>query len=310
LENSITNNKPINSICCILIPIYKLVPARLERAAVERCLYVLRNYDFVFLHKQSISKEQIVSTYSVALSQVLSYTFLPVEDDILRSAKTYNHFMLSLSFYNRISRWDFVLIFQDDAWILSGNLDKWLNKSFSYVGAPWCRHLGPDPYCVVTGVGNGGLSLRNIKHMKRILHSPQYYLHPVLSVHELISSVGLLCGYGTCHSCLFPVVFIARLIRLFSALFLYPFGVCNNLSYLASKRYNEDVILGLMAKRVFPWLHIPDISEAAHFSIETNPAEVVEAFGVDVPFGCHGWQKHNSRFFLRRYRSYFKSILD
>jgi hypothetical protein len=91
----------------------------------------------------------------------------------------YSRLLLSESFYARYARWEFMLILQTDAVLLSDELDSWCAHPFDYVGAPWPkpfelyintgRFEGDAGRHVRATVGNGGLSLRRISKCSALL---------------------------------------------------------------------------------------------------------------------------------------------
>ena len=75
----------------------------------------------------------------------------------LASIDDYNNIMLNKSFWNLLIQFERVLIFQMDTMIYKNTIEQFYQ--YDYVGAPW------DPKYKIcdSNVGNGGLSLRNIK---------------------------------------------------------------------------------------------------------------------------------------------------
>lgn len=76
----------------------------------------------------------------------------------LKSLKDYNDIMLDISFWKLFDQFDRVLIFQNDTMIYKYNIADFYQ--YDYIGAPWdfSRNIAKN-------VGNGGLSMRNIKAM-------------------------------------------------------------------------------------------------------------------------------------------------
>lgn len=293
--------------CCIFVPLYKLQWSPVEILSLKRCMALLSQYHFVFAYKASHDPRQVLLWWNDDLRFLKSWSLLPLDDIHLSSVSHYNLLMLSADFYKKISKWDYVLVFQLDAWILGGNLDAWLSLGYTYVGAPWCPRLGSDPDCFVEGVGNGGLSLRNIADMIKILGSPRYKLVPVLTVAELISSSRLFSSYNR-HNPLFrPIVFLKRIIDLLLSVLSWPLACGNSLSHYTRQGVNEDFIIGIYCPRVFKWMRMPSLGKAAHFSLETNAKEVFAAFSVGIPFGCHAWERRDRDFFVGNFPSCFEA---
>ncbi len=215
---------------------------------------------------------------------------LAIEDSWLASIDTYNAMLLQPWFYRLFSEWDYLLIYQLDAWILRDDLDEWLNKGYTYIGAPWTGHLGPDTPDI--GVGNGGFSLRNVSEMIRICESSLWRWMPVFRWRKLAYRMTLFRRYSLFPWQQRPLLFAKRLL-LFLAM---SFGWHNTLDYYAKIGTQEDHLWSLFAPCVFGWMRIPSMAEAAAFAVETNPRQTFAAYGVCRPLGCHAWEKHDREF--------------
>ncbi len=296
-----------SSSCCIVVPVHTINWSAEEKTAMVVCLRKLAAYDFVFVHKESISSETILHSCLFDTPKDVSLKFMPVCDAELSSIAAYNRLLLSLWFYQAFAEWEYMLLFQLDAWILNGDLKSWIEKSYSYVGAPWASNLGPDKNCPHIGVGNGGLSLRCIRDMIKVLCSSEFSQRPVLGLGELINKNYLFCRYDHRHILLWPLIFSKRL----KNTVLMACGWKNTLKFFVCTGEHEDIVLSLLASKVYTWFRLPVIAEAAHFSIETNPRGIFEAFGVDKPFGCHAWERYDRDFFLDRFPEEFsRDIVD
>jgi len=86
------------------------------------------------------------------------YNDVNIDFDI-RSEDDYNKFMTSLDLWRVLEeKYDKTLIYQHDSWILNSDINEFLE--YDYVGGPWWdRWYG----------GNGGLSIRSPKIMRKIL---------------------------------------------------------------------------------------------------------------------------------------------
>jgi len=290
--------------CCIVVPVHSEKWTETEGKAVDRCLDKLSQYDFVFVHKRSLDISRILEMNTLNRLKAKSITFIPVDDCWLYSVATYNTLMLSQWFYELFTSWDYMLLFQLDAWILGGDLESWLLRGHSYIGAPWANPLSSQTFSISHGVGNGGLSLRRVQDMLKILGSLRYKLVPVFSPSELASEGLLFQQYLDYHILLRPLVFSKR----FGRVLLRSTGHHNTLNYFARVGVNEDFVLSLYAIKVFKWLDLPLVADAAKFSVETNPEYFLGLCGKVTPFGCHGWEKHGRQFYLRRFPDEFSSL--
>src|SRR5690606_23718730 len=104
-----------------------------------------------------------------ALSDVQVERF---DDGYFKDLITYSKLLTSPLFYRRFEQYEYLLIYQDDAFIFRDDLGFWCSQGYDYIGAPFFRNYVTDfekaPYI---GVGNGGFSLRKIESMLKILHS-------------------------------------------------------------------------------------------------------------------------------------------
>ncbi len=278
--------------CVIVIPVYCQDLSRVEQAALRVCIRKGRRYAICLLHKQSIDIPGLLDRCGFSQVECERIEALAVEDHWLASVATYNEMLLQGWFYRLFADWTYLLIFQLDAWILGDDLDAWLAKNYTYIGAPWTGQLGPDTPDV--GVGNGGFSLRCVSEMIRICESPLWRFMPVFRWRKLAYRMTLFRRYHLFPPSQRPLLFVKRLC-LFAAM---SFGWRNTLAYFARIGIHEDHVLSFYAPCVYSWIRIPAMDEAAAFSIETNPRQTMAVYGVKRPFGCHAWEKHDRAFWL------------
>lgn len=99
---------------------------------------------------------------SVAVCSSLNCDSFPLHDSIhippMFSLAEYNKLMTDIRFWQMFKDYDHVLICQHDSGLLRSGIEKFLE--WDYVGAPW-------PFCSYGG--NGGLSLRRVETMMKIV---------------------------------------------------------------------------------------------------------------------------------------------
>jgi hypothetical protein len=164
----------MNKICIVLIPVYRdhLTPSEcrnishsLGRLASQNCLVS-------WLAPSNIDKRFYEGNFpSIGWSLHLPEYF--------RSISAYSRLLLSDSFYEEYSRFEFMLILQPDAVILTPTLNDWLKSPYDYIGAPWpngweyglpVRLRGRVQIITCRAfVGNGGLSLRRPRKIVQLL---------------------------------------------------------------------------------------------------------------------------------------------
>lgn len=303
--------------CCIFIPAYCSNWSHSEKAAVQRCMRILCDFDFVFVHKKSSPTSDIRANILFPLNLVKSFEFIAIDDKWLSSVANYNQMMLSPWFYKIFRAWEYMLVFQLDAWIIKGNLNEWLSHEFTFIGAPLCRITGDNFDSAILSIGNGGLSLRRVQHMLKILTSLKYRLFPVYSSHDANDIASLryehsahpLLAQSNANDPAIKDSFLRTSKLRFKNTFRH-FGFFNNLLYFSKYGFHEDIIFGHLAPKVYEWIKIPNYQQAVGFSLDAYPKELVRAFPGIKPFGCHAWEKWGREFYLTHFSDEFSSLLN
>lgn len=153
----------------IVIPIYKSEIEESEYNSLVQCKSILSKYPIIFIHPEGLD----LVTYK---KELLNASFEVFPSNYFKDISGYNKLLLSPLFYRRF-KFEFILIYQLDAWIFEDKLKEWCEKKFDYIGAPYtlepsiaenCMDLKPGQFVI-----NGGLSLRNTKaclRVSRIFH--------------------------------------------------------------------------------------------------------------------------------------------
>jgi hypothetical protein len=192
-------------------------------------------------------------------------------DDFFQNVESYNRLMLSPVFYERFLDYEYILIYQLDAYVFRDELEAWCRKSYDYIGAPWIPRGRfwkeiRDIFNYLTGnhkrvmqrtiyhkVGNGGFSLRRTGSFYKITveEGPliQSYLNPASKNRRSLP---------------------------------------------------EDVFWALIPHRLKYDFSIPDYKEALLFSIDKYPEDCFRITKT-LPFGCHGWNRSKSFPFWGKY---------
>lgn len=241
----------------IVIPVYKSIPTSHERIALNRCLEILGDHAILLMAPENMD----LTHYLKFNSGIAVYTFEPRH---FQSIQAYDRLMLSKQFYSRFLAYEFILIYQLDAFVFEDQLNEWCAKRIDYVGAPWIDIPAID-YIASTAtrlrrqfpvlrnrlnnkVGNGGFSLRRVKSFLRILSIWQ--------------------------------------------------GKAQNWPYY------EDTFWSFFATSYDPFFKIPEFDEALKFAFEHSPAKCFEMNERRLPFGCHGWEKYEIEFWRPIFREH------
>lgn len=232
----------------VLVPLYRSVLDPYEKISLAQCIKILNCYDVIFVSPEGLDASGIKAEFGVTKVEWF-------DRENFRSTKTYNHLLLSREFYQKFLGYEFVLIYQLDAFVFEDHLMDWCEQGQDYIGAPWIGEEWPETVMPVAkkplwtrfflfkrlffkkdnSVGNGGLSLRKVS--------------------SALKALGLLGGYAS------------------------------------NWQWNEDVFWSIYVPNVLPFFKVPDKKTAARFSLEQNPREGLEWNGGVLPFGCHAWEK-------------------
>ncbi|MBK7466487.1 MAG: hypothetical protein IPJ43_06530 [Saprospiraceae bacterium] len=133
----------------------------MEEISFKQLINVLGNYDIYVVTHTNVNCTEFQN-----MNPNLNFKYF--ESNYFESIKGYNQLCLSTEFYNAFKEYEYMLIAQLDTYIFKNEFNYWTEKNYDYIGAPWLKvnskgHLFDLSRFLVNRVGNGGLSLRNIK---------------------------------------------------------------------------------------------------------------------------------------------------
>lgn len=229
----------------------------MEKMALNCGLVRLARHPFAIVHPKRYSIDALKQKYP----QVID---MPMADEHFVSVDSYNEMMLTADFYRQFQQYDFMLIYQLDAFVFRDELDEWVARDYDYIGAPWLpsdswwqrtvgemvirlRKILPSTHDYSKGrmrhaakyfeVGNGGFSLRKVSTMLRVLTENR----------ALIDSL--------------------------------PHG---------SGARQEDIVFSVILGKKCG-LKKPDWHSAVQFAFCDNPNRCFRITKGRLPFGCHAW---------------------
>ena len=129
----------------------------LEKISLDRCRKVLGRYPIIFVAPAGQKFPYIEPGDAVVE--------FPAEN--FRSVKTYSRLMLSPNFYATFADFEYILIYQLDAFVFYDALEEFCSLGWDYIGAPWPYLAKVDEKFL--RVGNGGFSLRKVKACHELL---------------------------------------------------------------------------------------------------------------------------------------------
>ena len=152
------------SAIAIVLPIYR---PRLDDevlAAVDRAIALLQHGDWYLIAPMSLETSFYEKRYGKAISRF--------PDACFDSVQSYSRLLLTDEFYATFAQYEYMLVIQDDVYVLRDDLAYWQARRFDYIGAPWPTGIeyvlsmshrpGIYGHTVTAYVGNGGFSLRRI----------------------------------------------------------------------------------------------------------------------------------------------------
>ena len=257
--------------CVIVIPIYKSSPSSAELASFVQCYRILYKYDIVvFTHK-----DVDLTIYQDSIKSNFCCKYFP--KDYFSSILGYNTLLKEYEFYKNFKEYDYMLIYQLDAWVFKDVLTYWCEQGYDYVGAPWFEQFGYHEHGKkLWKVGNGGFSLRKVCKFMQITNPHRHYK----SLSEVFKSE--LTTWWR-----FPICILRCL------------GYRNTVAFFRNyyKGMNEDEYFCVELERFEKMrLNVPTPEKAAYFSIERSPEYLYNFLNCEVPFGCHAWERYDKTF--------------
>lgn len=240
----------------IVIPIYSSTLTEDEERSANRLRSLCTNEDICVVAPEGLSLPSLLQDYRTER----------FESAYFDGIQGYNRLMMSELFYKRFATYEYMLIYQLDAFLFRNDLADWCDKGYDYVGAPWLvkhkyegwgkcllwlrslpRKLQGKPFLAIdfaNKVGNGGLSLRKVASFMQVCHTQA------------------------------PLM----------AQWIERSSFC--------REYNEDCFWATREG----WSY-PSAEEALRFSFDLAPQEAYRRNGRQLPTGCHGWSKPQYRNF-------------
>lgn len=262
----------------IVIPIYKERPTDIENSSFLQCLKIFKKRPIRLICPNSLNVEY----YEKLLSKNsdISWKIERFSEKYFTSIEGYNKLLLSKSFYKRFKEFQFIQIYQLDAWVFRDDLDYWCSQNYDFIGAPWFEEYKQGNLNFTT-VGNGGFSLRKVKSALKILSS-----------HKRIESLKVIFK----KEWEIPYNFNGRIGSFIKLIKIFCFLKNNTHHWFNDFNKNEDLFWSTIANELFKWYRIPDPGKALQYSFELNPSFLFEKNNYKLPFGCHAWEKYEPEF--------------
>ena len=142
----------------VVIPLYREKLEWYEEISLRQAMKLFSQEDCIFI-----------------LLEGASYDYIPTGDNFhslyfnksfFTGVDAYSRLLLSPDFYRYFMAYEYMLIYQLDAFAFDNRLAEFCNLGYDYYGAPWPRECGEnyiEDNVVWHNVGNGGFSLRRVQ---------------------------------------------------------------------------------------------------------------------------------------------------
>lgn len=162
------------ALVAVVIPIYQANLTDAEQMSLRQCMQVLGNYPVIIVKPESLDLPAFRQEYP-------SLTFQSFDNRFFKGVDAYNRLMVSIDFYKTFTAYEYILIYQLDAFVFRDELKEWCAKGYGYIGAPSLHQSQFDTIPAESAqdfadalsthrvVLNGGLSLRRIPAILRYL---------------------------------------------------------------------------------------------------------------------------------------------
>jgi Protein of unknown function (DUF5672) len=255
---------------CIVIPVYKEVLDAFELISLQQCFNVLGGYDIYFVIPARLAAT--IATNGFIKEKKAQYKVF--NNHFFFSTTGYNRLMKKPGFYKAFLDYEFMLIYQLDAFVFKNELAYWCNCGYDYIGAPFMKK-NSDGTFAIAGQGNGGFSLRKISSCYNVVKQFKKlgFEHPFFSDKK---------------------PFYINLWRDIRYNFIYNFSF-----YPFQPVVNEDIFWAELIPSAFKGFKVPKAVDAIPFSFEVAPGYLYGLNGRKLPFGCHAWRRYEPDFWGR-----------
>lgn len=257
----------------VIIPLYRNYLEEYERISLDINLRFLKRFDIFFVSPKKLQSDE--KFREILLDHSIEAVYF--NDKYFHGHSGYNKLLMNIVFYKRFVSYDYMLICQLDALIISDKLNFWLSQGYDYIGGPWINKKQKTFY--PDSVGNGGLSLRKVSKFNEVLDSNSLYFNnnKYYSVSTRVGLKNLLLFHLVKRIEKSDLKFVTKK-------FLYLF------------QGNEDYFWSFFAQFFVKEFYLPSPQKALQFSFEESPLQCYLMNNKLLPFGCHAWEKYDLEF--------------
>jgi hypothetical protein len=246
----------------VVIPVYKTQLTAYEIISLERCKGVLGNHPIIFVKPESLNIDALIAD--------TGFSSISFDDHYFESVHGYNELMMAEAFYNAFTAYEYILIYQLDAFVFSDELNYWCEQGYDYIGAPWLRI---KPY--KNAIDKVFTQAKNYLYMRYDAKYKDGMPKVGKQIEDRVGNGGL----------------SLRRVNKFAACCVQNQSLINHYITLRHPWFNEDIFWSIALNRKKQVIKKPPLKLAVKFSVETNPQRAFSLNNNQLPFGCHGWDK-------------------
>jgi len=249
----------------VIVPFYSAELSDTEERNLINNLRVLSDRQFILIKPQSLKID--LSSFLPRVPEQKNIEVSEFDDSYFASVNGYNRLLLSKMFYQRFTQYKYVLICQLDAFVFRNDLQKWLDKGYDYLGAPWTK-TEESTFIKMTRSGRIAPLLRATAYFNKVFFGKKDYRigNGGLSLRNVNKSLSVLGALG---------------------------------SYSKRWKENEDIFWAVLVPQLLYYFKIPNMTEALGFAFEKDPEELYRLNNHQLPFGCHAYEKYNPEFWTK-----------
>lgn len=151
----------------VVVPVYEETLSGLEAISLQQLLRVLGKYPIIFVGPAGLNCNYGEVTRDIPLVEF--------QREYFTSVGSYSRLLLNPNFYRIFEEYEYILIYQLDAFVFNDRLPEFCRYGYDYWGAPVSR-FPPHWQALGLRVGNGGLSLRKVSSAIRALEETKDWL--------------------------------------------------------------------------------------------------------------------------------------
>jgi hypothetical protein len=264
--------------CGIIVPVHRTSLLEFEVISLRQCCKMLVNYQIIIITYETLILDEYIKIFE-EYKVKYKIEYFPIR--YFSGITGYSALMLSGKFYKRFLNFEYILIYQLDAYVFSSNLNYWLEKGYDYIGGPFFREIQHTLKLQWSGFFNGGLCLRRTNVFYRLSFKKNIKLNMFfLELNEKIKRKNM-----------FFVKIYFKILRRILKIFIKNMKITSGIEsedFIWSKIIQQE---GSMA----PF----DIALA--FSFDNYYEHSFNVNKDKLPFGCHGWDTVYSYKFIQKY---------